>query len=376
MNENANTISAHKGSGFDPTKYLRKTISETGEPVLRLPLAYQKFWFRQSCPSGRMLLKPLRLTDQLAIFEAQVYLHRDDQAPAGSFTADKTAEETSGYIRAAQDEALSEALDNAGFGYQAQDAAQTAKSDGHGASAAPVRTDGEMRGRPAQKAPASPAPADTQMVHRVSETPVAVEPAQESAPQPATPSTTVETVAPPATVEDNAGQPAPARDAPSATQSSVQQDRPAPVAEHEPAQAEPKEAPMEKKREKPAAPDGQQPSLAAVLNFPEQAAKAAETQELPAPVSTASGQAEPAPQAEPGYTEDMPVEQICQLMTLEEARKVVVTKGTCNGWTMAQVAEKRPSSLRFYISGFGHVNNIQLAAATLLQQELDLKKAG
>ena len=76
------------------------------------------------------------------------------------------------------------------------------------------------------------------------------------------------------------------------------------------------------------------------------------------------------------YTEDMPVEQICQLMTLEEARQVVVTKGTCNGWTMAQVAEKRPSSLRFYISGYGHVNNIQLAAATLLQQDMDLKKAG
>ena len=101
MNENTNTIPTRKESGFDPMKYLRKAVSETGEPVLRLPLTYQKFWFRQSCPNGRMLLKPLRLTDQLAIFEAQVYLHRDDQTPAGSFTANKTAEETSGYIRAA-----------------------------------------------------------------------------------------------------------------------------------------------------------------------------------------------------------------------------------------------------------------------------------
>lgn len=376
MNENANTISAHKGSGFDPTKYLRKTISETGEPVLRLPLTYQKFWFRQSCPSGRMLLKPLRLTDQLAIFEAQVYLHRDDQTPAGSFTAGKTAEETSGYIRAAQDEALSEALDNAGFGYQAQDEARAARGDGHSASTASVRTDGETRGQPVQKAPASPAPADVQTVHRAVETPAAAELAPASVPQPATPASAVEVVAPPAPVENAAGQTAPVPDAPPATQSAVQQDGHAPVAEHEPAQAEPKEAPMEKECEKPAAPDGQQPSLAAVLNFPEQAAGASNPQEPPAPVSATSGQTEPAPQAEPGYTEDMPVEQICQLMTLEEARQVVVTKGTCNGWTMAQVAEKRPSSLRFYISGFGHVNNIQLAAATLLQQELDLKKAG
>ena len=76
------------------------------------------------------------------------------------------------------------------------------------------------------------------------------------------------------------------------------------------------------------------------------------------------------------YTEAMSVEEICQVMTMEEARGVVVTKGTCSGWTMGQVAEQCPSSLRFYLSGLGHCTNIQLAAATLLQQTLELKKAG
>lgn len=383
MNGNTNTIPAQMAPGFDPMKYLRKTVSETGEPVLRLPLTYQKFWFRQTCPSGRMLLKPLRLTDQLAIFEAQVYLHRDDQSPAGSFTANKTAEETSGYIRAAQDEALSEALDNAGFGYQAQVMTQAAGNDGHGASAPPIRTGGETQSQPgptAQEAPVTPASERVQAAHQRVEAPVAEESASAAAPKPTTTTgdTTVQAVASPATVEDDvaATLTVPASDPAPAAQSDAPEDGTAPVAGSESAQMEHQETPAQEESEEPVTLDAQQSSLAAVLNFPEQTGEAAGPQEATASASAVSDQTEPTSQAEPSYTEDMPVEQICQMMTLEEARQVVVTKGTCNGWTMAQVAEKRPSSLRFYLSGFGHVNNIQLAAATLLQQDLDLKKAG
>ena len=81
-------------------------------------------------------------------------------------------------------------------------------------------------------------------------------------------------------------------------------------------------------------------------------------------------------QTTPSYTEDMPVEDICRVMTLEEARAVVVTKGTCKGWSMGKVADQRPSSLRFYLSGFGQCSNIQLAAATLLKQDMELDRAG
>lgn len=133
MNENTilQTVPAakelHKVPGFDPTKYLRKAVNAEGEPVMRLELRHQRLWFRLACPNGRMLLNPLRITDQLAIFEAKVFFQRDDSAPASSFTADKTVSDTPNYIRAAQDEALKAALDNAGFGIQLYDVTEPDK---------------------------------------------------------------------------------------------------------------------------------------------------------------------------------------------------------------------------------------------------------
>ncbi len=80
----------HKVPGFDPLKYLKRAVNAKGEPVLRLELGYKKLWFRLACPNGRMLLNPLRITDQMSIIEAQVFFDRSDAAPASSFTAAKT----------------------------------------------------------------------------------------------------------------------------------------------------------------------------------------------------------------------------------------------------------------------------------------------
>ncbi len=100
--------------------------------------------------------------------------------------------------------------------------------------------------------------------------------------------------------------------------------------------------------------------------------------EEPAPVQKPEAlAAEPAPQeetpiveAEPapmgGYTNDMSVEEICARMTLSEAENYIVPLGTCNGQTMGQVADRRPASLRYYISGYSGDNNILRAAAKLV----------
>lgn len=111
--------------GFDPRKFLRRTAAKTGETALKLDLPYKRLWFRLACPDGRMLLNPLRITDQMAIFEARLYAGRDDASLISSFTATQTAKDEPEYIRAAQDEALNEALDNAGFGIQLCDMPQT-----------------------------------------------------------------------------------------------------------------------------------------------------------------------------------------------------------------------------------------------------------
>ena len=107
-----------KVAGFNPLTYLRPEVSKaTGEKGLKLGLPYKKLWFRLACPRGRMTLNPLRITDQMAIFEARLYAEQGDDSMLANFISTKHAKDVPGgrYIRDAQDEAMNEALDNAGF---------------------------------------------------------------------------------------------------------------------------------------------------------------------------------------------------------------------------------------------------------------------
>lgn len=101
--------------GFDPMKFARE-VGKAGEKVLALK--YKKAWFRAACPNGGVVLNPLRVTDQMAIFEARLFADTEDRNPLASFTATRAADKDTGkqYIQAAQEAALSEALENAGFG--------------------------------------------------------------------------------------------------------------------------------------------------------------------------------------------------------------------------------------------------------------------
>ena len=70
------------------------------------------------------------------------------------------------------------------------------------------------------------------------------------------------------------------------------------------------------------------------------------------------------------YTKDMPVETICSMMSYEEAGNVIVPVGTCKGWTLSQVADRRAASLKWYINGYSGDDNILRAAATIMQENL------
>lgn len=360
----------HKVPGFDPMKHLHKSTNDKGESVMRMEPRYQRLWFRLAYPKGRMLLNPLRITDQLAIFEAKVFFHKDDTDPASTFTSNKTAQETRNYIRAAQDEAMTVALDNAGFGIQLCDMTAQPSSDGEcpppaqatGEKKPPAQSHVQVEPAPMQEAP----PAAT--VHKAAapenapaaqpkktETPpaetvkaAAAEPAPEPTPtvQPAAASQTADTVDP-----TSAAQPAPAHDPP-------------------PAQVERQESMDADKHEKSAESDGQRTAEVTVLNFPTQ------EEETSAPAGEAPNQPETTSQAAPSYTDDMSVEEICKVMTLEEAGAIVVPRGPNMGMTMAQIAERRPSSLLFFTTQFYECGNCHKAAATLLLQNLKEKKAG
>lgn len=75
------------------------------------------------------------------------------------------------------------------------------------------------------------------------------------------------------------------------------------------------------------------------------------------------------------YTKDMPVEEICALMSIEEAEKIVVPVGTCKGWTLAQVADRRPVSLKWYLMGYTGDDNILRAGAKIIQNSLESRAA-
>ena len=300
---NATVASLNHVPGFDPLKFLRRTISrKTGEDVMRLDLRYKKLWFRLACPTGRLKLNALRITEKMAIFEAKVYRDREDAEPLSSYVANCTLDTTPGglYVEAAQEEALDTALSNAGFGIQFAD----------------VGSESEEYG---SEVPVGAKPEISKLVQTKAEVAESVQKQAE-------------------TVKS--------------------------------AKADPLDAIM-----------------ADDMPIPEQVT--AEVVEKPKTVvleSVQSAQTPPEPpqnvivlEQEPpaaAYTQSSPVEEIRRQMTYEQAQNVIVDCGTCKGWTLAQVADRRPASLRWYVKGYQGENNILRAAAAIIWDSLQEKQAG
>ncbi len=309
----------NKVKGFDPLKLLRRAKSpKTGEEVLLLDLPYKKLWFRLACPKGRLKLKRLRITEQMAIYEAQVFWHRDDVEPISSFTSSILASQAPNgqYIQAAQEEALNMALTDAGFGIQLADVS-TPVSQRHFGSEIPVAA---LEGK------------------TVTTTTVN-----------ATPSMVKQTVTPPAPPVAPPVQPVVQ---PIPEEKAV----PTPVPFVAPVVTEPASA----SAENPAGGMGANQALEILRGRVDDIAPA--PAEAPAAAATVS------------YTESTPVDEILQVMTLEEAKKVVVDVGSCRGMTMEEVAARRIGSVRFYMTeGYESKNNMVRAAARIVWD--DLKKA-
>ena len=305
---NATVASLNHVPGFDPLKFLRRTTSrKTGEDVMRLDLRYKKLWFRLVCPTGRLKLNALRITEKMAIFEAKVYRDREDAEPLSSYVANCTLDATPGglYVEAAQEEALDTALSNAGFGIQFADVSVESEEYGSevpmGAKveiAKPVQTKAEVA-KPVQKQP--------EAVKKTPQKSVKSDPldAIMADDMPVPEQTTAEVVKKPKTVVPESVQPA----------------------------------------QTPAEP----PQNVIVLE-----------QEPPAAA----------------YTQSTPVEEIRRRMTYEQAQDVIVDCGTCKGWTLAQVADRRAASLRWYVKGYQGENNILRAAAAIIWDSLQEKQVG
>ena len=309
---NAAVQQLRKVPGFDPMKLLRKTISvKTGHPVWKLDLRYKRLWFRLACPNGRMLLKPLRISDQLAIIEAQVYFSKDDPVPAASFTSEQRRENIPGgeFLRAAQEDALNMALENAGFGIQFCDVSRDYGGELFG-SEVPIQTEVEEAAVEETKAL------------------IAEETAAETAPTMDMDSAPTEQHVAETTASDVKN----VTDGFTSVAADVQQEQSVSAAQEE------------------------APDLHVLLPHQEEAAE--EVAEQPQAAS---------------YTADMDVSEITQRMTVDEAKAVVVQIGTCRGWTLEQVAQRRPASLKWYLYGCDQADNILKAAASVLLDNLQQK---
>ncbi len=280
--------------GFDPLRFLRQTKNGP-----KLDLKIKKLWFRLKYPNGRIKLSTLKITDQLAIFEARIYFDKADTQPVSSFTAQRDNSTTPGglYIEMAQHCAIDEALSAAGFGVQfvsVGDSDASANGTPKTTAGRPVQTVTPKKALPAPPTPVSTVPAEMAIEVPAEDTDtvsqIAVEPVAE---------TVTEKVA------------------------SARETAPAEVVSTE------------------ATPE--------IVAHTEEAVTEIHEEE---------------PSAR--YTKDMPVDAICALMTEEEAGNLIVPIGTCKGWTLSQVKDRRPASLKWITSGYPGDDNILRAAATIM----------
>lgn len=317
--------------GFDPLRFLKRNANGG----IELEPRYQRLWFRLACPDGKMLLNRLRITDQIAVYEAQVFLSREDNQPIANFTAavEKAQAPAGRYVQAAQDEALKTALDNAGFGIQLCEINPSAAVDAQADGKQEVATGAVNRQETAPAVNRTTAPQRETSVgenHPVQAVPTP----QEAQPQEAakTPSANQQVV-PPAQQAESVS------DAMSLLQ----------ALSGGTAASEPDPVMPQKAQEVPS-----EPAEPAVT-------ERAETAQTVKPIVVDMPAA-----AAPKYSDDMTVDEILSLMTEEEAAELVVTTGVNKGWTMAQVSEQRPSSLKYYAYLCEDCGNIMKAAAMLL----------
>lgn len=266
--------------GFDPTRFLRKTKDGP-----KLDLKVKKLWFRMKYPNGRIKLSALKITDQLAIIEARVYLDKNDTNYVSSFTAQTYRDSSPGglYVELAQHHAEDEALSSAGFGIQfvPVNTANTPNVSAPQTDATPtVKVEEKIEIKPKEK----------------------ITPDVEEAPQPMAKAT--EEIAKP---QPNAISTTKA-ETPSVTET------PAPV-----------------------------------IEVPAQEVTEIREEDTSLP-----------------YNKSMSVEEICAVMTNEEAKNYIAPVGSCKGWTLGQVAERRRPSLKWYVSGYTGDDNVLRAAATIV----------
>lgn len=330
----------NKVRGFDPMKYALNT--ENGA-VLDLP--HQKLWFRLKHPNGRIRYFIKKLSDNIAAIEARVFFDRRDSEPVANHIVSGVDITDKNAVAQAQRTAAGNALSDAGFGLQF-------------VSANP----------------------DTPKVIKGTDKKVVTKPQTDAAPK-----TVTEKPQP-------AEQPKPVVEEKGTVATEIKSDTPAEapvtntVTENITAGA-PKPVVTEQPEQQPAKAED---PLLSIVNTIENNGLKVNTQtgevveETPTeqavtesadtvsevPDSTVVNEVAETPSTEEStvsYDKDTPVEEICKVMSLDDAMNYVIEGGPYNGWKMSTLADRRPRNvLELTMEKYPVKNNILRAALKII----------
>lgn len=347
----------NKVEGFDPRKYMRVIQQEGQTGKYYLDVAFRKLWFRLKYPEGKIVKKILKLTDQVAIVEARVYLNRNDAEEnfISNALAQKymTADGQFGnkFVELAETAAVGRALSDAGFGLQFADKEEDIDPE---VTEAPFDSqllsgngiDGEVLGEmlsgedmaggtalPDENIPGQygieeyiPMPEEVGQA-------MGMTPAMQQAG--AVPKATGQAAQ--GTASTAARQAAPARQTAQLQQSAQAQQ----------------------------SVQGMTPAM----QNRQAAQKPAQGNQQPKPAQASTANNVPAGKTSQGASsirKDMPVEQIYSMLNRDSAAAVVIPMGFNKGKTLGQVALEKPANLQWYVDSYGGPDNLLRAAAKFL----------
>ena len=318
----------NKVEGFDPRRYMRIIGQEGQAGKYYLDVAFRKLWFRLKYPEGKIVKKILKLTDQVAIVEARIYLHRND--PEENFIANALAQKYrtedgqfgNKFVELAETAAVGRALSDAGFGLQFADKEEDIDPEVTEAPFEPQflsgsGIDGEVLGEmfSGEDMENGTALLDENIPGQYgieNYIPMPEEVGQAMGMTPA--------------MSQNSGM------APQNRQSQPQQNQ------------QQSNQPQPKPAQAPAAKTAPQPGRQAASN-------------APAGKNT---------QGAANIKKDMPVEQIYSMLDRDSAAAVVIPMGYNKGKTLGQEAVEKPANLQWYVDSYGGPDNLLRAAAKFL----------
>lgn len=333
----------NKVEGFDPRRYMRIIGQEGQAGKYYLDVAFRKLWFRLKYPEGKIVKKILKLTDQVAIVEARIYLHRNDSEE--NFIANALAQKYrtedgqfgNKFVELAETAAVGRALSDAGFGLQFADKEEDIDPEVTEAPFEPQflsgsGIDGEVLGEmlSGENMESGAALLDENI------------PGQYG----------IENYIP---MPEEVGQAMGMTPAMSQNGNMAQQNR----------QSQPQQNQQQRNGAQQSQPRQNQQQSNQPQPKPAQA-PAAKTAPQPGRQAASNAPAGKNTQGAANIKKDMPVEQIYSMLDRDSAAAVVIPMGYNKGKTLGQVAVEKPANLQWYVDSYGGPDNLLRAAAKFL----------